>query len=79
MATNIQKQSGVVSITVGDARPRYFPSGDKNYYFSEDGNTLYVTFGTTTFNVAFSDLRINGLPPVSVSAADTLLRVVFGT
>jgi hypothetical protein len=77
--TNIQKQSGVISITVGSARPRYFPTGDKTYYFSEDGAVLYVTFGTVTFNVAFTDLRINGLTPVSVSAADTLLRVVFGT
>lgn len=79
MATNIAKQSGVVSLTAGSARPRYFPTGDKSYYFSEDGLTLYVTFGTIQFNVPFSDLQINGLTPPTVSAAETLLKVVFGT
>jgi len=84
MATNISKQSGVISVTVGAAQPLYYFGATGSYVPFDDSTGFIVTIRqgvneNDTYKIALSDLTVNGQTPENFTTAKVLLNAVFGT
>jgi hypothetical protein len=80
--TNITKTSGVIGINVAGSNTKYYFASWGNYQTNDNGQSFTILIQNVnsvydTYQVALSDLRINGLTPTTYQDAETLLKIVL--
>ena len=78
-AINIQKTSGVVRITQTTGYPRSYFGLTGTYNPNPNGTGVNIQIGGDSYQIALSDLQVNGQTPVNMTTALTLLNSIFGT
>lgn len=76
---NITKISGVISFTQDSNQPKsYFGSRGK-YTVGSDDVTIQIQINEDNYQVAYTNLQVNGQTPVSIAVAKILLTAVLGS
>lgn len=80
MATvNISKTSAVIFITVGTQQPKSYFGNLGSYEVWDNLLGVRVLIQTDEYNVALTDLLINGVSQPNLTTVRVLLNAIFGT
>lgn len=84
MATNISKVSGVIFVTDGTNQPKSYFGANGSYTVWDDllGVRITIRSGINnpdTYNLALSDITVNGQTPANITTLKVLLNAVFGS
>lgn len=79
MSINITKQSGVISITSNGGQPKSYFGEKGKWTVAHDNITILLWVGTDSYQLVYTDLKVNGQTPSTITTAKTLLTSIFGT
>lgn len=82
MATiNFSKVSGVIRvIPSGSTNPsKSYVNHSYSFQQTPDGAGFYIYLGSDVYQVALTDLQVNGQAPTSMTVASVLLTSLIGT
>lgn len=79
MATNITKTSGVISIRQDSNIPKYYFGISGKFTVQPNNDDIQIQISNDSYTIKFSDLRVNGQTPSTVTTALTLLNAIFGS
>lgn len=80
MATNFSKVSGCYLVSsAGVNQKNYFGSPRGTFTPNGDSTGMVITIGSDTFQVALTDLSVNGQTPTTISTATVLLNSLFSS
>ena len=79
--TNFSKISGVIRvIPSGSTNPtKSYYNHAYSYQQTPDGAGFYIYLGSDVYQVALTDLQVNGQSPTSMTEASVLLNSLIGT
>jgi len=79
MAINITKQSGVIAFTQDSNQPKYYFGERGSFTVLGDNETIQIQIGGTNYQIVYTNLKVNGQIPATITTAKTLLNSIFGT
>lgn len=83
--TNISKISGVIFVTETGKNPKSYFGQQGKYTVWDDNTGVRVDIGGVlpsegdVYNIALSDLQVNGQTPNNITEAKVLLNAIFST
>lgn len=79
MATNLTKISGVIFITEGTSQPKSYFGQSGKYIVWDSLTGVRINIGEDFYDIALTNLQINGSTPPNITTAKVLLNAIFGT